>query len=174
MTNSVWTAQARADWGSGHSFSVFLPPLLLFLFAIVFACFLAPPLSPDSRLRERSAGEAGAPYYCLIRLIQKVHYTTVLAPLRRFSLQPKGFFRRTRGRIYVAFGEHPAAGVCVCVCSAKLVVLLLGCLFVCVFVCLLVCLFVCLFVLCLFGCLFICVYVSCFFFATSQHNFVPQ
>ena len=135
VTNSVWTAQARADWGSGHSFSVFLPPLLLLLFAIVFACFLAPPGSPDSRLRERSAAEAGTPCYCLIRLIQKVHYTTVLAPLRGFSLQPKGFFRRTRGRIYVAFGEHPAAGVCVCVCSSKLVVLLLGCLFVCVFVC---------------------------------------
>ena len=78
------------------------------------------------------AAEAGTPCYCLIRLIQKVHYTTVLAPLRRFSLQPKGFFRRTRGRIYVAFGEHPAAGVCVCVCSSKVVVLLLWCLFVCV------------------------------------------
>ena len=51
----------------------------------------------------------------------------MLAPLRSFSLQPKGFFRRTRGRIYVAFGEHPAAGVCVCVCSSKL-------LCVCVFV----------------------------------------
>ncbi len=51
----------------------------------------------------------------------------MLAPLRCFSLQPKGFFRRTRGRIYVAFGEHPAAGVCVCVCSSKL-------LCVCVFV----------------------------------------
>ena len=48
VTNSVWIAQARADWGSGHSFSVFLPPLLLLLFAIVFACFLAPPGSPDS------------------------------------------------------------------------------------------------------------------------------
>ena len=47
-----------------------------------------------------SAGEAGTPCYCLIRLIQKVHYTTVLAPLRGFSLQPKGFFWRTRGRIY--------------------------------------------------------------------------
>ena len=47
-----------------------------------------------------SASAAGTPYYCLIRLIQKVHYTTVLAPLRGFSLQPKGFFRRTRGRIY--------------------------------------------------------------------------
>ena len=44
----------------------------------------------------------------------------MLAPLRWLSLQPKGFFRRTRGRIYVAFGEHPAAGVCVCVCSLKL------------------------------------------------------
>ena len=38
-------------------------------------------------------------------------------------------------RIYVAFGEHPAAGVCVCVCSSKLdssglVVLLLRFLFV--------------------------------------------
>ena len=37
--------------------------------------------------------------------------------------------------IYVAFGEHPAAGVCVCVCSSKLdssglVVLLLRFLFV--------------------------------------------
>ena len=51
----------------------------------------------------------------------------MLAPLRCLSLQPKGFFRRTRGRIYVAFGEHPAAGVCVCVCSSKL-------LCVCVFV----------------------------------------
>ena len=29
-------------------------------------------------------------------------------------------------QIYVAFGEHPAAGGCVCVCSSKLVVLLLG------------------------------------------------
>ena len=42
---------------------------------------------------------AGTSYYCLLRLIQKVHYTTVLAPLRGFSLPPKGFFRRTRGRI---------------------------------------------------------------------------
>ena len=38
-------------------------------------------------------------------------------------------------RIYVAFGAHPAAGVCVCVCSSKLdssglVVLLLRFLFV--------------------------------------------
>ena len=37
-----------------------------------------------------------------------------------FYLQPKGFFPRTRGRIYIAFGEHLAAGVCVCVCSSKL------------------------------------------------------
>ena len=34
-----------------------------------------------------SASAAGTPNYCLIRLIQKVHYTTVLAPLRGFSLQ---------------------------------------------------------------------------------------
>ena len=52
-------------------------------------------------------------------------------------------------RIYVAFGEHPAAGVCVCVCSSKLdysglVVLLLR-FFVCVNVCGGVCSFVCLF-----------------------------
>ena len=44
----------------------------------------------------------------------------MLAPLRDFYLQPKGFFRRARGRIYVAFGQHPAVGVCVCVCSSKL------------------------------------------------------
>ena len=92
----------------------------------------------------------------------------MLAPLRRFSLQPKGFFRRTRGRIYVAFGEHPAAGVCVCVCSSQLVVFLLGCLFVCLFVRLFVCVFVWLFVhlylslfLWLVGCLCLCVLV-CF------------
>ena len=32
--------------------------------------------------------------------------------------------------IYVAFGAHPATGKCVCVCSSKLMVLLLGCFFV--------------------------------------------
>ena len=46
----------------------------------------------------------------------------------------KRFFERTLGRIYVAFGEHPAAGVCVLVCSLKLVVLLLGCFFVCMLI----------------------------------------
>ena len=30
------------------------------------------------------------------------------------------YFTYSRGRIYVAFGEHPAAGVRVCVCSSKL------------------------------------------------------
>ena len=48
MEKCVSTAPARADWGSGHSFSVFLPSLLRLLFAIVFACFLVPPGSPDS------------------------------------------------------------------------------------------------------------------------------
>jgi len=57
----VSTAPARADWGSGHSFSVFSPSLLRVLFAIVFACFLVPPGSPDSRGREGSAPEAGPP-----------------------------------------------------------------------------------------------------------------
>ena len=42
MEKRVSTAQARADWGSGHSFSVFLPPLSLLLFCIVFALILAP------------------------------------------------------------------------------------------------------------------------------------
>ena len=70
----------------------------------------------------------------------------VLAPLRSLSLQPKGFFRRTRGRIYVAFGEHPAAGVCVCVCSLKLDSSgLVVRVFVCVNVCVGVCSFVSLF-----------------------------
>ena len=62
--------------------------------------------------------------------------------------------RRERGQIYVAFGKHPAAGVCVCVCSSKRVVFLLGCLFVCLFVRSFVCVFVCLFIcvsLCFFG-----------------------
>ena len=118
--------------------------------------------------------EAGTPYYCLIRLIQKVHYTTVLAPLRGFSLQPKGFFRRTRGRIYVAFGEHPAAGVCVCVCSSKQVVLLLGCLCVYVFVRLFVCLFGCVLIrvsLCFLGWLVVCVYMClCVFWHFSAYS----
>ena len=58
-------------------------------------------------------------------------------------------------RIYVAFGEHPAAGVCVCVCSSKLVVLLLGCL--CVYVCVCVCSFVCVCGwLCVDSCLSLC------------------
>ena len=70
---------------------------------------------------------------------------------------------RTPRRIYVAFGEHPAAGVCVCVCSSKL-------LFVCV--CLIVCSFVSLFVS-LVGWLFVSM-CACLFFATLQHNFVPQ
>ena len=64
-------------------------------------------------------------------------------------MQPDGLVPRARGRIYVAFGEHPAAGgwglefvgwvvsvlcvVCVFVC---------GCVFVCVRVCLCVCVFV--------------------------------
>ena len=52
-----------------------------------------------------------------MKLIHNVHYVN---SAWAFYLQPKGFFRRTRGRIYVAFGEHPAAGVCVCVCSSKL------------------------------------------------------
>ena len=78
----------------------------------------------------------------------------MLAPLRCFSLQPKGFFRRTRGRIYVAFGEHPAAGVCVCVCSSKL-------LCVCVFVRLFVSLCPSLF-LWLVGCLWVYGFSSLF------------
>ena len=86
-----------------------------------------------------------------MRLTQKVHYPTVLAPLRCFSLHPKGFFRRTRGRIYVAFGEHPAAGVCVCVCSSKLL---------CVCVCSIVCFFVSLFVS-LVGWLFVGIWFFC-------------
>ena len=64
-------------------------------------------------------------------------------------------------RIYVAFGEHSARGVCVCVCSSKLVVLLLGCLFVCA-ICSFVCLFGCLLIrvsLYFFGWLAVCVYV---------------
>ena len=51
--------------------------------------------------------------------------------------------RRIYVGFYVAFGEHPAEGVCVCVDSSKLVVLL-GCLFACVWMCvfrLLVCFF---------------------------------
>ena len=87
---------------------------------------------------------------------------------------------RAPRRIYVAFGEHPAAGVCVCVCSAKLVVFLLGCVFVCLFVRLFVCLCVCL-VVCFFVSLFVSLvgwlFVSmcaCLFFATLHHNFGPE
>ena len=70
-------------------------------------------------------------------------------------MQPGGLVPRARGRIYVAFGEHPAAGgwgsefvgrvvsvlcvVCVCVC---LCVYLCVVVFVCVFMCVCVCVFV--------------------------------
>ena len=74
--------------------------------------------------------------------VRKFIYATVLAPLQALSLQPKGFFRRSRGPIYVAFGEHTAAEVCVQQSCCYVF-----CLFVClrVFVCLCacVCLVVC-------------------------------
>ena len=76
--------------------------------------------------------------------------------------------------IYVAFGEHPAAGVCVCVCSLKLDSSgLVVRVFVCVHVCVGVCSFVSLFVdsrLSLFpwlvGCLGVWSVCACVFFGT--------
>ena len=84
-------------------------------------------------------------------------YLECLLPLRYgvFYVRPGGLVPRARGRIYVAFGEHPAAGgwglefvgrvvsvlcvVCVCLC-----VFVCGCVCVCscVFVCVCVCVFV--------------------------------
>ena len=84
-------------------------------------------------------------------------------------------------RIYVAFGEHPAAGVCVCVCSLKLDSCgLVVRVFVCVNVYVGVCSFVSLFadarlslfpwlVACL-GLRFMC---ACVFFGTLRYIFVP-
>ena len=77
-------------------------------------------------------------------------------------------------RIYVAFGEHPAAGVCVCVCSLKLDSSgLVVRVFVCVHVCVGVCSFVSLFAdsrLSLFpwlvGCLGVWSVCACVFFGT--------
>ena len=68
----------------------------------------------------------------------------MLALLPDLSLQPEAFFWRTFGRIDVVFGEHPIAGVCVCIRSSKRVVLMSGWLFICMCVC---------------GCLYVCVSV---------------
>ena len=71
-------------------------------FASFFAGFWTPPGIPKT--------EVGVTGGHPLLLFNKVHYTTVLAPLRGFSLQPKGFFRRTRGRIVLSFAPSAAAG----------------------------------------------------------------
>jgi len=102
------------------------------------------------------------PVNCLQEQSTCYLYLEPLLPLRygALYLQPGGLVPRARGRIYVAFGEHPAAGgwglkfvgwvvsvlcvVCVCVC-----VFVCGCVFVwvCVGLCGFVCVCVCVFVL---------------------------
>ena len=82
-------------------------------------------------------------------------------------------------RIYIAFGEHPAAGVCVCVCSSKLdssglVVLLLRFLFAYMVMGVFVRLLACLPIrvsLCFFGWLLVSM-CACVFFGTLRHIFV--
>ena len=80
-------------------------------------------------------------------------YLECLLPLRYrgFYVQPGGLVPRARGRIYVAFGEHPAAGgwglkfvgwVVSVLCVGCVCVFVCGCVFVCVVVCVCVCVFV--------------------------------
>ena len=77
-----------------------MPRLSPLFFCIVFLWFLEPPGAQNGTPKHSSAVEAGPPYYTLIETFTKLIHSTVLAPLRRFYLQPKGFFRRTRGRLF--------------------------------------------------------------------------
>ena len=97
-------------------------------------------------------GRGGTPLFDFKNNTLVYLYFDPLLPLRHgaFHWQPGGLVPRARGRIYVAFGEHPAAGgwglkfvVCVCVCVCP-----------CVFVCM--CLF---FIGCVIGCLCLVVLV---------------
>ena len=109
---------------------------------VIFNVFLKSfdvPLGPHFRSSEKSGGRSAteaAPLIFDFKNKALVYlYLECLLPLRYggFYVQPGGLVPRARGRIYVAFGEHPAAGgwglkyvgwvvsvlcvvCCVCVC----------------------------------------------------------
>ena len=128
----------------------------------VFLTSFGVPLGPHFPMSEKVGDRGGT------QLIDYKNNTLVYLYLLpspgAFYLQPGGLVPRARGRIYVAFGEHPAAGgwglkfvgwvvsvlcvvCCVCVC-----VQLCVCVFVCVRSCVFVCVCLC-FIGCAVGCL---------------------
>ena len=101
MANSVWIEPARSDWGWGFLFSLFGRPReqAQKMTAAVWA---------EVGSRKRSAPEAAPPIFDFKN--NTLVYLYLLPSLGDFYVQPGGLVPRARGRIYVAFGEHPAAG----------------------------------------------------------------
>ena len=115
----------------------------------VFLTSFDVPLGPHLRRSEKSGGRGGTPCICFQEQSTCDLYLEPLLPLRYGDLywQPGGLVPRARGRIYVAFGEHPSAGglglkFVGWVVSVLCVVFVCGCVFVSVFVCVCVCVFV--------------------------------
>ena len=147
-------------------FSLFGPPLALLYFSIFFLRLLASKMG----LEREGRRQRRHPVNCIQEQSTCYLYLEPLLPLRYgvFYVQPGGLVPRARGRIYVAFGEHPAAGgwgfkfvgwvvSVLCLVSCVLCVVCCVCVFVCVCVRLCVCVFVCVRVclcvcLCFIGC----------------------
>ena len=109
-------------------------------------------------LRQKVGGRACTPLFDFKNNTLVYLYFECLLPLRygAFYLQPGGLVPRARGRIYVAFGEHPAAGgwglkfvgwvvpvLCVVFVCGRVVVWLCGCVVVWLCVCVCSCVCVC-------------------------------
>ena len=132
----------------------------------VFLTSFGVPLGPHSPRSEKFGVRGGTQLIDYKNNTLVYLYLDSLLPLRygAFYVQPGGLVPRARGQIYVAFGEHPAAGgwglkfvwwvvsvLCVvccvlCVVCCVLCVVCCVCVFVFVFVCVRVCLCVCVFV----------------------------
>ena len=124
MGKCVSTAPARADCGSCPYFSGSVLPFFDTFFASIFIVFWTPLGPPKSEVGVR----AGTP----LNEFNSVHSLSSLkGPPRSPTYSLKGSFREPAA----GSTEHPAAGVCVWVCSLKLdssglLVLLLRFLFV--------------------------------------------
>ena len=93
-------------------------------------------LVEKTRWREKVGGRGGTPLIVFKNTDLVYLYLEPLLLLRYggFYWQPGGLVPRARGRIYVAFGEHPAAGG-LCLKVVGWVVSVLCVVFVCLCVC---------------------------------------